>query len=298
MISPATSRQNTLHHPAIEVVDLHFAYPQSARAVLAGISLTVARGSFVAVIGANSSGKSTLCHALSGFIPHFYRGDLRGAVRIAGLDTAATPLTELVQVASLVFQNPANQISGAKFSVRDEIAFALENLGVPKAEMIRRITEVMDLVGIADLADRSPFALSGGQQQLLALAAMLVMRPQIFVLDEATSALDSAGSRRVFSLLQQLCRAGMTVVLAERKLEEIAVHCDRVLALDQGKIILDGPPQQILASPRLEQCHVGRSRYSRVAERALAFGGWPQDRPLPVQCKEAEAGFRQTQTVK
>jgi energy-coupling factor transport system ATP-binding protein len=290
-MSPSAPPQDAHPHPAIEVVDLHFAYPHSPTAALDGISLSVAKGSFIAVLGANSSGKSTLCHALTGFIPHFFRGDFTGRVRIAGRDTATTSLDELVQVASLVFQNPLNQISGAKFTVREEIAFGLENLGVPRAEMTRRITEVMGLVGITDLADRSPFSLSGGQQQLLALAAMLVLKPQIFVLDEATSALDSAGSRRIFSLLHQLSRTGMTVVLAERKLEEIAVHCDRVLVLDQGRIILDGPPRQVLASQRLEQCHVGRTRYSRVAERALAFGGWPLDRPLPVVFQEAVAGF-------
>jgi energy-coupling factor transporter ATP-binding protein EcfA2 len=290
-MSPTATPEDTAQQTAIELIDLRFAYRQSAVPVLDGISLTVARGSFVAVLGANSSGKSTLCHALSGFIPHFYQGDLQGRVRIVGLDTALAPLTELVQVASLVFQNPANQISGAKFTVREEIAFGLENLGVPRAEMTQRVTEVVRQVGIADLADRSPFALSGGQQQLLALAAMLVLRPQIFVLDEATSALDSTASRRVFELLRQLSRSGMTVVLAERKLEEIARYCDRVLILDQGRIILDGPPRQVLASQELEKCHVGRTRYSRVAERALAFGGWPQDRSLPVGLTEAVAGF-------
>lgn len=276
----------------IDINGLTYTYPHSDRPALQNLSLRVEAGEFVAVIGANGAGKSTLCFTLTGFVPHFYQGEIEGRVHLAGLDTREHPLEDIVLVAGLVFQNPFNQISGAKFTVYEEIAFGLENLGVPRQEMAGRIERVLALAGISDLAGRSPYALSGGQQQRVALASMLVMQPQVLVLDEPTSQLDPIGSREVFSVIREMSQQGMTVVMAEHKLEWVAAFADRVIALADGQVILDGPPAEVLTSPLLEHHHIGQTRYTAVARQAQARGLWPEGRPLPVTLDEAEAGFK------
>ena len=276
----------------IEIEKLTYRYPHTDQPALRDLSLQIEAGEFVAVIGANGAGKSTLCYTLTGFVPHFFQGDMTGRVSVAGLETQEHPLEDLVLVSGLVFQNPFNQISGAKFTVYDEIAFGLENLGVPREEMGPRIERALALTGITEMADRSPYALSGGQQQRVALASMLVMEPQVLVLDEPTSQLDPLGSREVFAVIHELSRQGMTVVMAEHKLEWVATFADRVLVLAGGELILSGPPAEVLTSPLLETHHIGQTRYTTVARRVEAAGGWPADQPLPVTLDEAEAGFK------
>jgi energy-coupling factor transporter ATP-binding protein EcfA2 len=277
----------------IQVENLTYTYPLTKAPALHDISFTVASGEFVAVIGVNGSGKSTLGYALTGFVPHFFQGKMTGRVTIAGSDTQTTPLAELATVAGLVFQNPANQISGAKFTVYEEVGFGLENMGVPRPEMRRRIAEVLALTGLADLSERSPYELSGGQQQRLALASILVMSPQVLVLDEPTAQLDPLGSRDVFAVIQNLSRQGITVVMVEHKLEWVATFADRVIMLAEGRVILDGSPREVLTSPLLEIHNLGRNRFTHVAARVLEMDLWPENRPLPITVAEAETGFRQ-----
>lgn len=276
----------------ISMEGLTYSYPQTKTPALRDVSLHVEPGEFVALIGANGSGKSTLCYALTGFVPHFFQGDMSGKVQVAGLQTSEHTLPEIVLVSGLVFQNPFNQISGTKYTVYEEVAFGLENLGVPPDEMRRRIDRALKLVGIADLAERSPYAMSGGQQQRLALASMLAMEPQVLVLDEPTSQLDPIGSREVFAVIRQLSQEGLTVVMAEHKLEWVATFANRVVALADGAILLDGPPAEVLTSPLLDEHAIGTTRYTSVARRALANGLWPANRPLPITLDEAETGFR------
>ncbi len=276
----------------IELENVTYRYPHTDRPALRDLSLTVEAGEFVAVIGANGAGKSTLCYTMTGFVPHFFQGEIDGRVVVAGLDTAEHPLEDIVLVAGLVFQNPFNQISGARYTVFEEVAFGLENLGVPREEMRPRIERALELAGITGLSDRSPYALSGGQQQRVALASMLVMEPQVLVLDEPTSQLDPIGSREVFAVIRQLSQQGMTVVMAEHKLEWVAAFADRVIVLADGQIILSGPPDEVLTSPLLVEHDTGQTRYTTVARRALAAGQRPAGRPLPVTLEQAEAWFQ------
>ena len=277
----------------IEIRGLTYHYPLGEVPALRNLDLEVQPGEFLAVIGANGSGKSSLCYALSGFIPHFFKGKLEGQLNIAGIDTHQSGLLDFVRRVGLVFQNPFNQISGSKFSVYEEIAFGLENLGVPPGEMRARIDAVLDLTGIRDLADRSPYALSGGQQQRVALASILVMQPQVLILDEPTSQLDPVGSREVFQVIKDLSRQGMTIVMAEHKMEWVAEFADRVLVLSQGEIIGIGNPSQVLSLPQLPDHGVGVSRYTTVARLAQPEGLWPADKGLPVTLNEAVAGFQE-----
>lgn len=279
----------------IHLSDVTYRYPRQKTPALDALSLDVPSGQFCAVIGANGAGKSTLCYTLAGFVPHFYRGTLTGLVEVAGQDVAKSSLPGMAGSVGLVFANPFNQITGARFSVREEIAFGPENLGVERNEMITRVDEVMARTGLTDLADRSPFALSGGQQQRLAIASVLVMRPQLLVLDEPTSQLDPIGSREVFNVLHQLAATDeTTIMLAEQKLEWIAVFADRVIVLAGGRLVADGPPVEILASPDLPDWGVEPTRYTQAARRALEAGlvKGSDRRSLPVTLEQAIDFFR------
>jgi energy-coupling factor transport system ATP-binding protein len=275
----------------VTLQNVTYTYPLTDVPVLRNINLQVERGEFVAVIGPNGAGKSTLCYTIAGFVPHFFKGDLTGTVEVAGNESHEAILSEWVLNVGLAFQNPFNQISGAKYTVFEELVFGLENIGVPREEMIARVEDAMRLTGISDLADRSPYSLSGGQQQRVALTSILVMQPKVLVLDEPTSQMDPIGTREVFGVIHRMAEQGMTVILVEHKLEWIAQFADRVIALKDGEILLDGNPSEVLTSPLLPENGFGVSRYTSVARQAQAMGLWNEAK-LPVTLDEAVEGFR------
>lgn len=189
------------------------------------VDLTVERGQFWLVSGPSGSGKSTLARCLTGLIPHLYRGSLAGRVWVNGLETRETPLWRLTERAGLVFQNPATQMLAA--TVEDEIVFGLENLGLDRSEVGRRIDSALDAFGLASLRGRAPQTLSGGEQQKLALAAILARRPELIVLDEPLSMLDSTAAIELVDHLQRLASGGAAVVMVEHRGE----YLERVPAL-------------------------------------------------------------------
>ena len=212
----------------IRLDDVSYAYPDAPRPALERVNLEVERGSITGVVGASGAGKTTLAKVIAGFIPQVEGGELTGSATVDGRNLSELSLVEAVSQVGLVIQNPFNQISGARYTVRGEIAFGLENLGTPRAEMAARVDEVAALLRITDLLDRSPYALSGGQMQLVAIASMLVLRTPVLVMDEPTSQLDPAGTRMVFDVLARLRDAGITVVILEHKLELLHEHADRL----------------------------------------------------------------------
>jgi len=275
----------------VNLQNVTYKYPLTDSPVLQNLNLQVNEGEFVAVVGPNGAGKSTLCYTIAGFVPHFFKGELTGTVEVAGNESSKSSLHEWVLNVGLAFQNPFNQISGAKYTVFEEIAFGLENTGVPRDEMKGRVEEGMKLTGISDLADRSPYSLSGGQQQRVALTSILVMQPKVLVLDEPTSQMDPIGTREVFGVIRTMAERGMTVILVEHKMEWIARFADRVLALHEGQIILDGKPREVLTSDLLVEKGFGISRYTSVARKAKAMGLW-KNNELPVTLDEAVEGFK------
>jgi energy-coupling factor transporter ATP-binding protein EcfA2 len=170
--------------------DATFTYAGASRPALRAVTLAVPAGQICAIIGKAGAGKSTLCALCAGFVPHFFRGRLSGDVIVDGVSVADHPIAELVRHVALVGSNAFSQISGARFTVYDEVAFGLENLGVPRPEMIERVEWALRALGIEQLRDRSPYALSGGQQQRMVIAAALAMRPPVLALDEPTMQLD------------------------------------------------------------------------------------------------------------
>ena len=274
----------------VNLQNVTYKYPLTDSPALKDISLQVNEGEFLAVVGPNGAGKSTLCYTLAGFIPHFFKGEITGTVEVAGAESSKSNLHEWVLNVGLAFQNPFNQISGAKYTVFEEIAFGLENIGIPRDEMKQRVEDAMKLTGISDLADRSPYSLSGGQQQRVALTSILVMQPKVLVLDEPTSQMDPIGTREVFGVIRTMAEKGMTVILVEHKMEWIANFADRVVALHEGQILLDGKPREVLTSDVLTGKGFGISRYTSVARKAKELGVWKTN-DLPVTLEEAVEGF-------
>ncbi len=278
--------------PIISLEDLTYTYPAAKTPALDGIDLAIEEGTFTALIGRNNAGKTSLCYALAGIIPHLYGGTMAGRVLVGGQDTRESDVADLALKVGLVMQNPASQFSGARFTVFEEVAFGLENRGVERDLMAERVERALRLAGIEDLARRSPAHLSGGQQQKVALASVLVSDPDVLVLDEPTTFLDPSGAVRVFETLDGLCREGRTVILAEHRMEWIARFADRVLVLDEGRIVLDGPPAEVLASQELARTGLSSNRYTEVARLARDIGMWDEDRSLAVTLEHAEAGLK------
>ena len=199
------------------------------------------------------------------------------------MDTKTTPISEICQHVGLVFQNPFNQLSGAKDTVYGEIAYGLHNLGIPRAEMIERIDRVMNLLGIAQYKHRNPFDLSGGQMQRVALASIMVMNPDVLILDEPTSQLDPAGSEEVFQAVEKLAKSGITIIMIEHKIEKVAKYCDRILLLQEGKVQRFDTPGKVFSDDNIEKFGVGLPAFTRISK---ALGIKKADNTYPVTLTE------------
>ena len=280
--------------PVIAVENLKYRYPHADALALDGLTFTVEKGEFIGIVGANGAGKSTLSQALIGLVPQFYNGAYGGRVLIDGLPAESTPISELCCKVGLVFQNPFNQLSGAKDNVYEEVAFGMQNLGVPRAEMHRRTENALKLLDIWQFRDRNPFDLSGGQMQRVAIASILVMEPDIIVLDEPTSQLDPQGSEEVFRTVDKLAHSGITILMIEQKIEKIAAYCDRILLLHQGHQIAFDTPQKVFSRPELEQLGVQAPVFTRICR---ALGTTLPDGSYPVTVEEAANQLRRTSVL-
>ena len=218
-----------------------FTYGKSEAPALKNINMTIAKGEFVAVLGHNGSGKSTLAKLINCIlIP------TEGKVFTAGMDTSDEANTfEIRRRAGMVFQNPDNQLVATV--VEDDVAFAPENLGLPREEIRRRVDDALNAVGMYDHREHTPANLSGGQKQRVAIAGVLAMEPECLIMDEATSMLDPVGRREVTAIAHRLNEErGMTVVCVTHHMSE-AVSADRVIVLKDGEILLDGAPREVFS---------------------------------------------------
>jgi energy-coupling factor transport system ATP-binding protein len=221
--------------PLIEVDRLTFRYRRASEPAIRDVSLRIEPGEVLLVAGPSGCGKSTLIRAINGLIPHAYRGELTGGVRVDGRPTTGLRLREISQVVGTLLQDPAKQIVGA--TVESELAFGPENVAMPPAQIAERIQEVFVDTGIAHLAGRETAYLSGGERQLLAMAGALMLRPRCYVVDEPLANLDPATANGLLTLLRRLADAGHGVVIVEHRVEEaLALRPDRILAMDAGRV--------------------------------------------------------------
>ena len=263
----------------MECVSFSYGTATDGAYALKDIDLSVEEGTFVGLIGPSGAGKSTLASAITGAIPHHYRGRLFGSTLVAGLDTCEAPLTDIAKVVGSVLQDIDAQMVASV--VEDELLFGLENFGIDHREIEGRIASALDAVGIADLRHREIATLSGGQKQKVAIAAILAMTPRVIVMDEPTSALDPASARDVFEVLRRAKElTGMTVILIEQTVALLAEYCDRVVVIDQGRIALDGTPTDVFShGENLRAIGVDTPRTVRISNSLAEAGLAPNDSP-------------------
>lgn len=255
----------------LQIDNLSFRYPEAHRAAVSDFDLEIPEGEVVVLAGPSGCGKSTLLRAVNGLIPHMYSGDYSGDVRVAGSSVKASNMRELAQKVGFLFQNPENQIF--MFSVERDVAFGLENLGVPGKEMRSRVDDSLRLLGIADLAIRAPHELSDGQKQRVALAGVLAMRPRLVILDEPTSLLDPKTASELVALVAGLRKElGTTFVIVEHRLDLLVTVADRLVVMDEGRKVLEGTPKEILFGEEAERYGVAVPAVTKL-QRMLAMDG-------------------------
>jgi energy-coupling factor transport system ATP-binding protein len=225
---------------------LSYSYPDAEQPALSGIDLTVARGEIVGLMGPTGAGKSSLCLTFNGLVPQLHGGRMSGRITVVGLDAATRPVAELAVRVGMVLEDPESQIIST--TLEAEVAFALENACVDPAEIRRRVDAALEAVDLGGLQKKHPANLSGGQKQRLAIAAALALEPDLMVLDEPTSQLDPQAASEVYAILARENRTrGLTVVIASHAAEEMAETCHRIVILDRGCIVMEGPPADVLS---------------------------------------------------
>ena len=255
----------------IEVQSVSYSYPDSSAHALNELSLSVQEGDFVGIVGPSGAGKSTLALALSGAIPHHFRGSFFGKILVAGMDTCTVALTDISKIVGSVTQDINAQMVAS--IVEDELLFGLENFAVPHAEIPERITYALETVGIANLRFREIASLSGGQKQKVAIAALLALQPQVMVLDEPTAALDPTSSELIFQTLSELNKTkGITVVVIEQKVGLLAKYCSKIAVMDKGTICAFGSGEEVFSQvDLLQEVGVDVPRCVRVSKGVHEF---------------------------
>ena len=269
--------------PQIELIGVNYSYRvgegQTVRA-LRNVSFSVEKGEFVALAGMNGSGKSTLAKLLNGlFTPS------SGDVLIDGINTRDEERTfDVRRKAGMVFQNPDNQMVAT--IIEDDVAFGPENLGIPREEIIERVDWALDAVGMSEFRTRSANKLSGGQKQRVAIAGVLAMKPDILILDESTSMLDPEGRAEIMDVAKKLNASGITVISITHNMDE-AAQADRVIVLRKGRLVLDGTPKEVFASPEVEACGLALPPPTEIArmlsERGFGFSETVTDEDALVE---------------
>ncbi len=272
---------------AVAIRHLTFTHAHAASPALRDVSLEIGRGELVGVVGGNGAGKTTLCLSLNGVVPHLLPGTRSGELLVAGFDPLSTTVREMARRVAMVFDDPEAQLSQP--TVADEVALGLENLAVPPGDMPARIEQALAAVGLDGLAARDPMTMSGGEQQRLAIACAIAMRPSILVLDEPTANLDPAGATAVLEIARRLCRDdGLTVIIAGHDVESLAAHADRLVVLEAGSVVADGGPREVIGRLAAPNAPAHGVRLPEVTSLALALGGVTRG-PLPTTVDEAVA---------
>ena len=233
----------------ISLKNISYQYPLEEKETIHNLSFDFKKGHVYGLIGANESGKTTICNIIRGFIPELYKGKLTGEIMIKGRPINDYNIGKLATIIGYSFQNPFTQLSGVKETVYEEIAYGMENIGVPRDEMITKVNELVDMFQLNDLIDKNPYQLSGGQKQRVAIASIIALDPEVIILDEPTSQLDPKSSEDIFEILQLLKSQDKTVILVEHKVDLLAEYCDEILLMNQGQLVMTGPTQDILSDP-------------------------------------------------
>lgn len=253
-----------------------YRYAGADQPSLLDIDLELRDGEVVGVVGASEAGKTTLCLVASGLAPRTVGGRIRGTILLDGEDVDGWPMHRLAGRIGIGFQNPSTQLSQVAGTVFEEVAFGPMNFGIMRDEVVARTWEALDTLHITGLAERDPLRLSGGQQQLVAIAGLLAMKPSHLVLDEPTAQLDPAGTRLVGEAIARLATAGASILVAEQKTDLLAEVAGRVAVLSRGRVAFEGAAADVLADPRLDELGVAAPAAVRLRRAAEAAGIDPE----------------------
>jgi len=271
----------------IEINKVTFTYAESKKPALNNVSLSISDSEFILIAGPSGCGKSTLCRCINGLVPSFYGGEISGSVVVQNIDAARTPTKEMAKTVGMVFQDPENQLVAT--DVEREIAFGLENLGLSKTLMAKRIEEVLDTVGIDHLRHRQIATLSGGEKQKTAIASVLVLHPEILVLDEPTSELDPKGAEEVIQLVKRLNEEfGLTVLLVEHRIDRVLQSVDRLILMNNGMVAYDGNPRDWIHQVGDSLPDIGVPPITRLS---VALQKKNIDTKTPLTIKEGRQNF-------
>lgn len=235
----------------ISLKNVSYRYPLEENQVIRDTTFEFEQGKVYGLIGENESGKTTLCNIIRGFIPELYRGELNGEVLVKGKPVSEYKPGKLATIIGYSFQNPFVQISGVKDNVYEEIAYGMENIGIPRDEMIRRTNELVRLFHLEKLVEKNPYELSGGQKQRVALASVIALNPEIIILDEPTSQLDPKSTEDIFEIISFLKEKGKTIILIEHKIDLVAEYCDEIVLMSRGQIVMSGDVRKVLQDPKV-----------------------------------------------
>lgn len=230
---------------SFELKNISYSYPLDDKKVFENLSFDIEENTFISIIGNNGSGKTTLCNIMRQFIPIFYKGNFSGEIRLFGKILNSYNSFDLVKTIGYMSQNPFVQISGARRTVFDEIAFGLENLGYAVHDIKIKVDAILEMFGISELRFVDPLVLSGGLKQKVALASLVAMDTKVLILDEPTSQLDPGATREIFKLLNELKKQGKTIIIAEHKMEFVAEYSDEVIFLNNGTLERHGSPEDV-----------------------------------------------------
>ncbi len=253
--------------------DVTITYPEAPAPALSNVDLTIEEGELALLVGRTGCGKSTLLRAVNGLVPHFTGGLLTGAVTVDGRDTRTHPPRELADIVGMVPQDPMSGF--VTDTVEEELAYGMEALGIAPQTMRRRVEDILDLLGLAEIRDRSILSLSGGQRQRTAIGSVLTTNPSVLVLDEPTSALDPGAAEEVLAAIQRLVfDLGLTVLMAEHRLERVVQYADRLVVIENDGAVVHGEPALLLAS-------------APVAPPVVELGRRIGLNPLPLSVRDA-----------
>ena len=268
----------------VETKNLTYTYPGASKPSIDDVSIKIEKGEFVLITGPSGCGKTTLCRTFNGLVPHFYQGEIKGEITVAGLNTLDRHTYEMAKHVGLVFQNPENQLFA--LSIEKDVAFGLENNGVNRAEMRKKVDWALNQTGIYDIRERSPHEISGGQQQRVAIAAVLAMEPEIIVLDEPTSFLDPLSAQKIFEVIYKLNQEqGITVILVEHRLDLTAKYTNHLIVMDQGRVRFEGDPREVLSNQETRLIGVGIPKATLLYE-LLKKEGLNLSSKIPLSSEE------------
>ncbi len=273
----------------IEFRNFSFAYRGAKENAVEDISFCVHEGEFLSIVGPTGAGKTTLCRSMIGLIPSLFSGKQTGELEILGKPAKSYKVEELATVIGYVHQDAESQI--LMTNIEKEIVFPLENLGLPRAEIKKRLEDALHLVHLEDYRNRHPFYLSGGQRQRVVLATALAMQPDILILDEATSEIDPLGAEEIMTVTKELNDLGKTIILIEHNMEEVAKFADRILVLDQGRLLADDTAEKVLTDLELlDRLNIYPPEVTQLFIK-LTKAGMQFDH-IPVTLEDAEALLR------